>query len=80
MGMNMAIVTTLGYNAGIGFAVTVDWFKPSVEDIVPTNHLLRRGVGRNMEDGNGGRMSPGWMGVERVDDISGIWKSCRKQS
>ena len=78
--MNMAIVTTLDYNAGIGFAVTVDWFKPSVEDIVPTGHLLRRGVGRNMEGGNGGRPSPGWMGVERVDDISGIWKSCRKQS
>ena len=78
--MNTTIVMIQGSNVVIGFTVPVDWFKPSVEDIVPTGHLLRRGVGRNMEGGNGGRPSPGWMGVERVDDISGIWKSCRKQS
>ena len=36
MGMNMAIVTTLGHNKGIGFTIPVDWFKPAVEDIVST--------------------------------------------
>ena len=30
MGMNTSIVTMSGSNAGIGFAVHVDWFKPTV--------------------------------------------------
>ena len=34
VGMNTVIVTMLGSNVGIGFAVPVDRFKPAVEDIV----------------------------------------------
>ena len=37
--MNLAIVTMSGSNMGIGFAVPVDWFKPSMEDIVFTEEV-----------------------------------------
>ena len=37
--MNTAIVTMSGSNMGIGFAVPVDWFKPSTEDIVFTEEV-----------------------------------------
>ena len=68
------IVTTSGFNEGIGFAVSVDWFKPAVEEILLTDRLLRMGKGENVEGGNGGRPSPGWMGMVLVNEWVGIWK------
>ena len=75
LGMNTAIVTTSGSNTGIGFAVPVDRYKPAVEDIASADLLLRRGKGANVESGNGGRPSPGWMGMDLVDKRAGIRKS-----
>ena len=41
----------------------MDWFKPSVGDIVLTDRLLRREKRKNVEGGNGGRSSTGCMGM-----------------
>ena len=59
LGMNAAIVTMWGSNAGIGFEVPVDWFKTSVEDIVSIDSLLMRGWGVNAEGDDSGRPFPG---------------------
>ena len=53
--MNPTIVMIQGSNVVIGFAVPVDWFKPSVEDIVLTDRLLRIRKETNTGGGNGGR-------------------------
>ena len=37
--MNTAIVTMSGSNMGVGFAVPVDWFKLSMEDIIFTEEV-----------------------------------------
>ena len=80
MSMSTTIVTTSSSNAGIAFAVPIDWFKPAVEDIVLSDRLLRRGKGTNVEGGNCVRLSPGWMGVDFIGKRVGIWKSLRDQS
>ena len=77
MGMDKAIVTTAGSNAGTCFTVPVDRSKPDVEDIISTDSLLRRGEGKYMGGRNVSRTSLGWMGMDLIDKKAGIWKSHR---
>ena len=72
--MNASIATVSGSNTGIGFVAPVYWFTPSVEDIVSTDCILRRGKGTNMEDGKDSRPLPGWMGMDLVNERARIWK------
>ena len=80
MDTNTAIAMTLGYNMGIGFVLTVDWFKPAVKNIVSTGLILRRGKGENVEGGNGSIPSMGWMGMDLVNERARIWKYNRNLS
>ena len=80
MGINIAIVTTLGTNGGVGFMVSVDRFKPVVEEILLTDHILMRGKGINLEGSNGRRPSAGNMGMELVDKRVRLYQSHRDLS
>jgi len=54
VGVNTAIITTSGSNAGIGFAIPVDKVKVAVEEIISKDRLIK----------NPGRAVPGWLGAD----------------
>ena len=58
----------------------MDRFKPDVEYIVSTYRQLRRREGTYVEGGNVGRLPPGWMSMDLIDDKVGIYKSHRELS
>jgi S1-C subfamily serine protease len=56
VGINTAIITTSGSNAGIGFAVPSDQIRPVVDRVIQKNRIQ-----------NGERPNQGWLGVSIVN-------------
>ena len=69
VGINTAIITTSGSNAGIGFAIPADQLKPVVDRILRQDRIEA-----------GERPNQGWLGVSIVDPLVGSNSTLSKKN